>query len=1398
LGRRPKGVAGVIAAVILFATIFVVGISFFLFVSNQFQAANQAYVKRAGVQLQASQEELAVTAGLTRSSDPNCQSCVWVRANNTGGQTVSVLDVYVTCLANCTGSYQQGQMMSGFLRQPPRVNATLPITLGIGASTAFLPQCPPGGSAPHRCTADLTISKTAFQYAKGEYVVISLLTSKGNVFSTQYPLPPISSQNYLTVKSVSTHIALSLIGGGPELSVLLKTTALCPSGQGGCTQTFNCNNGCITVNATVYNLANSTANGVSFSLHTPYSDYVSGTASVSAFSPCAPLSQNIAAGKSVGFTCKFDASTGTTGGLASFSGAVTGTLYGSSVTSAEGLSNAIEIGGLAAVTTQGAGVPNFFLLKYSSCYQNSHSSYAPPCTENVSPLSISTLPSGSYVAAGSNFYVAYYVQVTNAFNTTVPLTQYSYLFGEPSNTGEAFFFLSGTNTTMTNGVYYPDYVPGNLTTHFPALTPYPADCSVVNAKNVPLDPKCIYINPGQTVTLTFAACGYGASNWAWAGQQDADGFDNSAGCTANPPNLCITQGACVPEGLALGIVLGYYYHGYLSQLMPFEGAALVRSSATYLSCSPSVVVIGTPTTCTATVVDTDNPNLKVSSPMGAVSFSGATLGEGTFSALQCALSQGGNPVGTSSCQITYTPTGPKGNYSMIASYAGDYYHDGSTGHTYIQFGTTTTTTITTTITSTVTTTISTTSTVSSTTTLTTTIPVSSTTTTSATTTTTTSRSTLSSATTSATTITSYKTSTSTSTTTTTSSTTTTSVTTIPKTSSTSTSVTTSKTTITNYVTSPASTITTTIGTSTATVTVTNTVTSTSIKASTTTSISSSTTTITTTSTTTITTTSTSIKASTTTSISSSTTTLTSTSRGTSTTTSSTTSSSTTTSTTTVPLSSSTTTSATTVSSTSTTTSATTTTKASTWTTTIFEEGLYTVTFSTTTTVSSTTTITTTLPVSSSTTTISGTSYTTSTTTVRTTSTIISTIPVSTTTTITTTSAGTSSTTVSSTSSSLSTYPLTTSKTTITTTSATTSSTTISSTTTSVTTYTTKITNTNTIYTVTTISTTTPTTVTQRTTSTTTITSITSSTSFTTSTSIIASTTTITQTAAKLGVDYHGTDGGSCSSSPCTLKISANPNDVVVVMVLTNSCSNICTLSISGGVPTWNTRLAEGSIGSRSGAEYWGVATSALSGASVTITYGSGFSSVDALYISISGANTNSPYDPNAAEPAIVNAVQPASCTMSTTNPNDILFGFVGQGGTPLWYQPTGWTAGDTVGAFEKFDAWDIVSSTILSQLETWNTNGSPASNISGVCDAIQAATLGTTTTTTTTTTSTTTITSPTTSTTTITVSSTTTISSTSFTTSASTVFTTSTSQSTTTSTVTSTTTETTTSTSTAT
>jgi hypothetical protein len=661
--RSHRGISGVLAATILFAAIFATGTGFFLFINSNVLLANQANVANANAGLQSTQENLLVTAKLAPLTSSYCRGCLWIRANNTGGGAVSIVDAYVTCLSNC-GTYQSGQLISNsvsspgshFLKSSTDLNISLPFTLGLGASTMY--QKEDIGIHTASCPS-CTLA--------GEYVVVSLLTARGNVFSAQYPPPPIPQNRQVTLQNQSSSVLEELVGGGPQLSVLLSATATCAGGAQGCTQTFACSNGCVTVTATIYNLATTAATGVSLSLHTPYSDFVSGTASVSVFSACTPSTQTIPAGTSGTVTCQFNAATGHTGGLAAFSGHATGNLYGVSVTSAEALSNSIEIGGLASVTTQGAFSPDFFFLRYSSCFQDTDSDYSSPCTTNypMPPGSVDDLPSGSYLAGGSNFYVAFYMRITNVFNTTLPIMQYSYTFGDPTISGEVYYFLAGSNTTMTNGAYYPNYAAGGGT---PTLTGYPTDCNSLKANGKPTDSKCIYVNPGQTVTLTFAACGYGATNWAWGGQQDASSFDSSSGCTGNPPNLT------VPEGEVLGIVVAFDYKGTIySQLMPFEGQAYLRSTATSVSCAPNPVGAGSASICTATVTDTDAGSF--ATPTGTVSFGGQALLLGTFSSPTCTLSSG-------SCSVTYTPfSGTFGSDTVQASYGGDDWQIASSGST---------------------------------------------------------------------------------------------------------------------------------------------------------------------------------------------------------------------------------------------------------------------------------------------------------------------------------------------------------------------------------------------------------------------------------------------------------------------------------------------------------------------------------------------------------------------------------------------------------------------------------------------------------------------------------------------------------------------------------------------
>src|SRR2546426_6407082 len=101
--------------------------------------------------------------------------------------------------------------------------------------------------------------------------------------------------------------------------------------------------------------------------------------------------------------------------------------------------------------------------------------------------------------------------------------------------------------------------------------------------------------------------------------------------------------------------------------------AVVTAAATTtsVSCTPSSVAVGSPTTCTATVTDTSGTP---TAPTGTVSF--ATSGTGTFTPLtSCTLT---GPTSPTTCSVTYTPSGtaPRTD-SITGTYGGDSGHTGS-------------------------------------------------------------------------------------------------------------------------------------------------------------------------------------------------------------------------------------------------------------------------------------------------------------------------------------------------------------------------------------------------------------------------------------------------------------------------------------------------------------------------------------------------------------------------------------------------------------------------------------------------------------------------------------------------------------------------------------------------
>jgi hypothetical protein len=96
---------------------------------------------------------------------------------------------------------------------------------------------------------------------------------------------------------------------------------------------------------------------------------------------------------------------------------------------------------------------------------------------------------------------------------------------------------------------------------------------------------------------------------------------------------------------------------------------VVIPTTTTVNCNPSTVIIGSSSTCTAT--------LSGSSPTGAVIWSDGGAG-GTFSSSgSCTLSP--STTSSSTCGVTYTPPASPGSVTITASYSGDSSHAASSG-----------------------------------------------------------------------------------------------------------------------------------------------------------------------------------------------------------------------------------------------------------------------------------------------------------------------------------------------------------------------------------------------------------------------------------------------------------------------------------------------------------------------------------------------------------------------------------------------------------------------------------------------------------------------------------------------------------------------------------------------
>jgi hypothetical protein len=574
--RRP-GVAGILMALIIFALIFIAGFGYVLYEAQANQATSQADVNYLSQQNALSLERLAlcmeptappptgISCKVNPSGSPTSLEAV---VNDTGALPLSVVSWYI-------------KSSTGTLVSPPGVvQMAAPLNLNVGGSGAITlagysyPAC-----TPPNCPI----------------IFVYLVTSRGNVFSLQFPLSTSTTVTTLTGVTTMTVTAPG-VGGGNSLVVVMAATPVqtysgpCP-GQS-----------CITDNVTVYNYSNSPigsvtlcANSICSPATTP-SYTATGTVKITpdgCSGPYTPpgtqsLGSTIPGYSGTGlaphifFLCYYAPSTGTVGGLVSFTGGATGVqgspptqVYSSTVTS-----NLVQVGSLVNPLAQGAFSTNFFFFKWSACTNTASS-----CTTNVSggmpPSSVYNLPEGAIIPPpGASYsinnlqYVAFYIQLTNNFNTTLPIMATSFEQFEPSGAGgsETDYWIVGSNTTMTNGVYYPSYKST------PSLTAYPNDCATVNqVTNKPTDPACIYIEPGKTVTITFAACGPSVSSWDWGtvssshGSYSVNNGGSGAGCTSSSP---FPSGSLGPSAMVGDCVIQFEYNGVVyAQDLQFQGVA---------------------------------------------------------------------------------------------------------------------------------------------------------------------------------------------------------------------------------------------------------------------------------------------------------------------------------------------------------------------------------------------------------------------------------------------------------------------------------------------------------------------------------------------------------------------------------------------------------------------------------------------------------------------------------------------------------------------------------------------------------------------------------------------------------------------------------------------------------
>ena len=635
----------------LFAMIATALLGYIVFINNSNLLAGQANQARQNQNQGASQESLSLSVYKVSGGSHN--NWLWVEAYNTGGVPVTITAVSVTNSTGRFASLSTTSSQSPYLIGQPDLNVSLPLTLSAGVNTTAMSGCTTGKGC------SIGINPAALPgYTSGTTVLVDVLTSTGNVFATPYPkavrMTTISSTATSSVSSTNTVVTTA--AGTSTITQTTSTTIACSNcgtttivGQGtpslvasfsacpsaGCSSSkYILNGGGVTLTGNVTNRYAQTITGVQIVI-TPVKGIPTGTAYVTQNGACTPSSVNLAAGHSTLFTCQYTGFSGSSGGSITFAGYAIGTYSASKTTSAEATSNPLQIGN---VVNTGPWSQSYFTYNFESSKQLTPSS-------------------ADYISVG-NDHVSYFLNVRNNFNGSLTILDESFLIMMRKGADPTFF--------IAKNVCYPGQTGCGAS---PTLTSY--NCYSGSSMT-----GCTTVGVGANTTLIFAACpstsakSPGTTNWVWA----SSGGGGGCGQSWTP-----VEGDSV-------IAVIYYTIGsttsgtVYSQALPFQSEILTYADSLAVSCTPSPVLVGANTTCTATVTSSTGSI----SPSGTIQFAtNPTSGVFTPVSGVCTLTTVSGTV--AHCSLEFAPSAPA-TYVIGASYAGDTSHGPASGVTNVLAG----------------------------------------------------------------------------------------------------------------------------------------------------------------------------------------------------------------------------------------------------------------------------------------------------------------------------------------------------------------------------------------------------------------------------------------------------------------------------------------------------------------------------------------------------------------------------------------------------------------------------------------------------------------------------------------------------------------------------------------